>query len=81
MDNTKIGFAEALCVLLIFILSHLIVILPKITIQSQGSASIINVIYITLLAVFFIFVFNLLYKNFKGMDILDISNFLFRKVF
>lgn len=80
MDNTKIGFAEALCVLLIVILSHLIVLLPKIIIQSQGSASIINVIYITLLAVFFIFIFNLLYKNFKGMDILDISNFLFRKV-
>lgn len=81
MDNTKIGFAEALCVLLIVILSHLILILPKIIIQSQGSASIINVIYISLLAIFFIFILNLLYKKFRGMDILDISNFLFRKDF
>ena len=72
MDNTKIGFFEALCVLLIVILSHLILILPKIIIQSQGSASIINIIYVTLLALFVVFVLNLLYKKFKGMDILEI---------
>ena len=81
MDNTKIGFFEALCVLLIVILSHLILILPKIIIQSQGSASIINIIYVTLLALFVVFVLNLLYKKFKGMDILDISNFLLGKKF
>ena len=60
-NNTKIGFFEALCVLLIIILSHLILILPKIIIQSQGSASIINIIYITLLAIFL--KGNLKYKN------------------
>lgn len=81
MDNTKIGFFEALCVLLIVILSHLILILPKIIIQSQGSASIINIIYVTLLAIFAVSILNLLYKKFKGMDILDISNFLLGKKF
>lgn len=81
MDLNKIGFFEALCVLLIVILSHLILILPKIIIQSQSSASIINIIYVTLLAIFTIFILNLLFKKFKGMDILDISNYLLGKKF
>lgn len=77
MENNKIGFAEALCILLVVILTHLLLILPKIILQSQGSSSIINIIYITLLALFAVFILNLLYKKFKGMDILDISSFLF----
>ena len=74
--NTKIGFSEALCVLLIIVISHLILTVPKIILKSQGSASSLNVVYITLIALFVVFIINLLYKNFKGMDILDISNYL-----
>lgn len=80
-DNNKIGFAEALSVILILVLSHLTLLLPKIIIQSQGSATLINIVYITLLALFAIFILNKLYKNFKGMDILDISGYLFGKTF
>ena len=79
--NRKIGFAEALSVLLITILAHLILILPKIIIESQGTGSIINIIYVTLLSLILIFILNLLYKNFKGMDILDVSSFLFGNKF
>lgn len=80
-NNTKIGYSEALCVLLIIVISHLILTLPKIILQSQGSSSILNVIYITLIASMIIFIINLLYKNFKGMDILDLSNYLLGKKF
>lgn len=80
-DNTKIGFAEALCVILILVLSHLTLLLPKIIIQSQGSATIVNIIYVTLIALFIISILNKLYKNFKGMDILDISSYVFGKTF
>lgn len=79
--NRKIGFTEALGVLLITILAHLILILPKIIIESQGTGSIINIIYVTLLALFAVFILNVLYKNFKGIDILDVSGFLFGKTF
>ena len=79
--NTKIGFSEALCVLLIIVISHLILTVPKIILKSQGSSSALNVIYITLIALFLVFIINLLYRNFKGMDILDISNYLFGKKF
>ncbi len=81
MNNEKIGFSEAICVLLIVTLSHLILVLPKSIIQSQGSSSILNVIYISVLAFLITFLITKLYKNFKGQDILDISGFLFGKAF
>ena len=80
-SNTKIGFSEALCVLLIVVISHLILTVPKIVLKNQGSSSALNIIFITLVALFIVFLINLLYKHFKGMDILDISNYLFGKKF
>lgn len=80
-SNNKIGFAEALSILLVVILSHLVLLLPKVIIDNQGSGIIVNIIYITLLALFVVFILNLLYKKFNGMDILDISSFLFGKKF
>lgn len=81
MQNEKIGFGEALCILLIVTLSHLILTLPKSIIESQGSSSILNVIYISVLALLVVFILSKLYKNFKGQDILDISSFVFGKPF
>ena len=80
-SNNKIGFMEALSVLLIVVFAHLILLLPKIIIEEQSTGSIINIIYVTLLALFAIYILNLLYKKFKGMDILDVSNFLFGNKF
>ena len=80
-SNNKIGFMEALSILLIIIFAHLILLLPKIIIEQQGTGSIINIIYVTLLALFAVYILNLLYKKFKGMDILDISGFLLGKKF
>lgn len=79
--NNKIGFMEALSILMIVVFAHLILLLPKIIIEDQGTGSIVNIIYVTLLALFVVFILNLLYKNFKGMDILDISGFLFGNKF
>lgn len=81
MKSEKIGFVEAVCTLLIITLSHLILTLPKTIIQSQGSSSILNILYVTVVASITIFIVTKLYKNFKGKDILDISDFLFGKVF
>ena len=80
-SNNKIGFMEALSILLIVVFAHLILLLPKIIIEDQRTGSIINIIYVTLLALFAVYILNLLYKKFKGMDILDISSFLFGKKF
>lgn len=81
MNNEKIGFGEALCVLIIVTLSHLILTLPKTIIQSQGSSSILNIIYVSIVGLIIIFFITKLYKNFRGKDILDISSFLLGKWF
>ena len=81
MKNEKIGFSEALCILLIITISHLVLTLPKTLLGSQGSGALLNIIYVSILALLFIFILMKLYKNFKGLDILDISNFLFGKTF
>ena len=78
-SNNKIGFMEALSILMIVVFAHLILLLPKIIIEDQGTGSIVNIIFVTLLALFAVFILNILYKKFKGMDILDMSGFLFGK--
>ena len=50
-SSNKIGFAEALSILLIVVFAHLILLLPKIVIEDQGTGSIINIIYVTLLQI------------------------------
>ena len=80
-SNNKIGFMEALSILMIVVFAHLILLLPKIIIENQGTGSIVNIIFVTLLALFAVYILNILYKKFKGMDILDISGFLFGKKF
>ena len=81
MNNEKIGFGEALCVLIIVTLSHLILTLPKTIIQSQGSSSILNIMYVSIIVLIIIFFITKLYKNFRGKDILDISSFLLGRWF
>ena len=43
-SSNKIGFAEALSILLIVVYAHLILLLPKIIIEDQGTGSVINII-------------------------------------
>lgn len=81
MNNEKIGFGEALCILIIVTLSHLILTLPKTIIQSQGSSSILNIMYVSIVVLIIIFFITKLYKNFRGKDILDISSFLLGRWF
>ena len=81
MEKDKIGFGEALCVLLIVALSHIILTFPKTILETQGTGSLLNIIYLTIVGFVFLTIFIKLYKNFCGKDILDISDFLGGKVF
>ena len=81
MNDEKISFTEALCILLIVAISHIILTLPKTILENQGTGSLINIIYISVLGFIVIFIFNKLYRNFIGKDILDISEYLGGKIF
>ena len=80
MEKNKIGFGEALCILLIVVLSHIILTFPKTIIESQGTGSLINIIYLTIIGLIILTLFLKLYKNFKNKDIIDISDFLGGKI-
>ena len=81
MEKDKIGFGEALCILLIVALSHIILTFPKTILETQGSGSLLNIFYLTIVGFIFLTFFIKLYKNFNGKDILDISDFLGGKIF
>ncbi len=80
MDKYKIGSIEAIFLIAIVILNHIVLNLPKNLIDSCGNATPLNIIYITILVFVFLYFILKLFNNFKGKDILDISEFLGGKV-
>ncbi len=80
MTEKKIGNIEAIAVVLTVMINHIILNLPKSIIGTTSSGSIINVIFVTLIAFIIVYLISQLLKSFPGLDILDISKFLGGKV-
>lgn len=76
MSEQKIGNWEAIALFLTIIINHVILELPKDIIRSTSSGAILNVIFISLVAIGITFLICNLLKRFPGLDILDISKFL-----
>ena len=72
----KITNFEAVSFLLILSIAGIVLSTNKILITESKSASILNVIYITFLALILVYIICLLSKKFLGQDLLDISEFL-----
>lgn len=81
MNHSKIGTVESIMLILCIIIIHTVLSLPKILLNNTKSATILNIIYVTIIALFLIFLICHLFKKFPGMDILDISEFLGGKFF
>lgn len=81
MNNTKIGAVEAILIILLSIVSHTVLSLPKTLIENSKTAVLLNLIYITIIVLFIVYLICYLLKNFPGMDILDISETLGGKFF
>lgn len=78
MNNsvTKITSVEAICLIVIITINRIILNLPQNILKSCGSSSILNVIYVSILAIIFTIIIVKLYSYFSGSDIIDISEFL-----
>lgn len=76
MSNNKIGTIEAIFIILTIVISHSILSLPKNLINQTNSATILNIIYLTVIAVLFAYFIYRLMKNFSGADIVDISEYV-----
>lgn len=84
MHTSKIGTMEAIMILLTIVATHTVLSLPKTLLSVTKSASIINIIYVSILALLLVIFIVRLFKKFPGMDLLDISEYLagsfFKKV-
>lgn len=76
MNYTKLGTFEAICLIVVLFVNHLVLNLPQMILNNSGSASILNTIYILILALLFTILVLKLLKKFAGLDIVDISEYL-----
>ena len=76
MDIYKISKAEAICFVCIVIVNHIIINIPETIIQSTGSSAWINVIFISILAIVFVWLISKLFCKFPGKDVLDLAEYI-----
>ena len=72
----KIGKLEAISLIVIIITTEIILNLPNNIIRQMGSGVLLNTVYISIAAVIFCLIICGLFNQFKGKDILDISEYL-----
>lgn len=81
MTKSKIGTLEAIMLVLTIVVTHTLSSLPRNILVSSKSATIINLIFVSILAILISYFIVRLLKNFAGQDIIDISEYLGGKVF
>ena len=81
MNNSRISVPEAVSIVLIVLVAHTLVSLPKSLLNVTGSATIINLLYVGIIMFFLVLLIVKLFKDFGGQDIVDIANILGGPVF
>lgn len=81
MTDTKISTKEAIMIVVTVFVSRTIVALPRNILKVTKSATIINLLFVGLIAIFVAYLIYRLLKNFASSDIIDISGYLGGKVF
>ena len=71
-----IGKLEAICLIITIMLNNIIFNIPNIILQTVGTSSLINAMFIAILAIFYSIIISRIFKYFPNSDILDISKFL-----
>ena len=80
MKIKQISNFQAIALILIIVTNHLILGTPRTLIAETGTGTILNMIYVFILALLLVFIITKLFCNFNGKDIIDISEFLGGKV-
>lgn len=71
--KNKLTSKEAISIICLISLCQLVLNTPKIIINSCGTGAIINILYVSLIALIICIIFSKLIKNFPSDDIIDIS--------
>lgn len=80
MENTKIGNKEAIALLVTIIFNHIIINITKSIIDMTASASILNILYVSIITIIFTCIICYFLNKFPTLDIIDISEYLGGKV-
>ena len=80
MNSTKISTLNAIMIILSIVVTHTILSLSRNILVTTKSATILNLIYISTIAVFVSYLIYRLFKKFPSSDLIDISEFLGGKV-
>ena len=64
MNNAKIGTVQAILIILLSLVAHTVLSLPKTLIENSKTAVILNVVYVTVLALLFVYVVYRLFRKF-----------------
>jgi len=75
-STTKIGSIEAIFLILIVMVNHIILNLPQNILNKTDSASLLNLTFVFLIVLIIVAIICKLLKRFPNFDILDISEFL-----
>ena len=81
MQKSKLDTIEAIMLILTIVVAHSVLSMPTNILSSYKSASILNVIYISIIAIGIAYLIYKLLKNFPSMDIIDISELVGGKFF
>jgi len=78
MNNaiTKITTIEAVCFVIVTIVNRIILNLPQPILETCGSSALLNIIFISIIAIIFTLILIKLFKNFANSDIVDVSEFI-----
>ena len=80
MKKNKLSQIEAICFVLICMINEIILNVAQNFIITVGTGSLINLIFVSIIAFIFCFIISKLFKNFSDSDIIDISQFLGGKI-
>ncbi len=81
MLKSKIGNLEAIMLILTIVVVHTILSLPTDILKTYKSSSLLNILYVGIIAIIFAYLIFKLFKNFPGCDIIDISEYIGGKGF
>lgn len=76
MDNTKIGNKEAIALIITITFNHILLNITKTIVETTASASLLNILYIGIIALIFTCIICYFLNKFPTFDLIDISDYL-----
>ncbi len=81
MNSYKLKLLEGIAIVLTILLSHILLSVPSELATTTASATLLNIVFVTIITLIFFLIIYKLFSLFPGCNIIDISEFLGGKVF